>query len=113
MNRGNSRVKSNICSIEAENVQSIMVIAQGLGRSMEMIGNALATSNNTNSQNPDFSQSTFTRNTPPAANNVQYSPRCSSVPEFLLYFYKNTIRTLELMSTLVNTEHYLLPVVYF
>ena len=34
--------------------QSIMFIAQGLGRSMEVIGNALATSNNVNSQNPFF-----------------------------------------------------------
>ena len=47
--------------------QSIMFIAQGLGRSMEMTGNALATSNTANSQN------TFTRNIPPTQNNVQYS----------------------------------------
>ena len=53
--------------------QSILFIAQGLGQSMEMIGNALATSNNTNSQNPYFSQNTFTRNIPPAPNNFQYS----------------------------------------
>ena len=53
--------------------QSITFIAQGLGRSMEMIGNALATSNNANSQNPYFLPNTFTRNIPPAANNVQYS----------------------------------------
>ena len=51
--------------------QSILFIAQGLGQSMEMIGNALATSNNTNSQNPYFSQNTFTRNIPPAPNNFQ------------------------------------------
>ena len=53
--------------------QSIMLIAQGIGRSMEMIGNALATSNNANSQNPYFSQNTFSVNIPPAPNNVQYS----------------------------------------
>ena len=53
--------------------RSIMFIAQGLGRSMKMIDNALATSNNANSQNPNFSQNTFTRNIPPAPNNVQYS----------------------------------------
>ena len=47
-----------------------MFIAQGLGRSMEIVDNALATSNNANSQNPYFSQNTFTRNTPPAPNNV-------------------------------------------
>ena len=52
--------------------QSILFIAQGLGQSMEMIGNALPTSNNTNSQNPCFSQNTFTRNIPPAPNNFQY-----------------------------------------
>ena len=52
--------------------QSILFIAQGLGQSMEMIGNALATSSNTNSQNPCFSQNTFTRNIPPAPNNFQY-----------------------------------------
>ena len=52
--------------------QSIMFIAQGLRQSMEMIGNALATSNNANSQNPYFPQNTFIRNIPPAANNVQY-----------------------------------------
>ena len=40
-------------------LQSIMFVAQGLGRSMEIIGNALATSNNTNSQNPFFSQNTY------------------------------------------------------
>ena len=33
----------------------------------------LATLNNANSQNPYFSQDTFTRNIPPAPNNVQYS----------------------------------------
>ena len=53
--------------------QLIMFIAQGLRQSMEMIGNALATSNNANSQNPYFSQSAFARNTPPAPNNAQYS----------------------------------------
>ena len=53
--------------------QSITFIAQGLGRSMEMIGNALATSNNANSQNSYFLSNTFTRNIPPAPNNVQYS----------------------------------------
>ena len=50
-----------------------MFIAQGLGRSMEMIGNALSTSNNANSQNPYFPQNNFTRNIPPAPSNVQYS----------------------------------------
>ena len=50
-----------------------MFIAQGLSRSMEMIGNALATLNNANYQNPYFSQNTFTRNIPAAPNNVQYS----------------------------------------
>ena len=44
--------------------QCIMFIAQGLGRSMDMTGNARATPNNANSQNPYFSQNTFTRNTP-------------------------------------------------
>ena len=53
--------------------QSIIFIAPGLGRSMEMIGNAHATSNNANSQNPYFSQNTFARNIQPASNNVQYS----------------------------------------
>ena len=53
--------------------QSIMFIAEGLARSIEMIGNALATSNKGNSQNPCFSQKNFTRNTPPAPNNLQYS----------------------------------------
>ena len=53
--------------------QSILFIAQGLDQSMEMIGNTLATSNNTNSQNPCFSQNTFTRNIPLAPNNFQYS----------------------------------------
>ena len=53
--------------------QSIIFIAQDLGRSMEMIGNAHATSNNANSQNPYFSQNTFARNILPASNNVQYS----------------------------------------
>ena len=38
-----------------------------------MIGNAHATSNNANSQNPYFSQNTFARNILPASNNVQYS----------------------------------------
>ena len=38
-----------------------------------MIGNALATLNNANSPNPYFAQNTFTRNIPPAPNNVQYS----------------------------------------
>ena len=52
--------------------QSIIFIAQGLGRSMEIIGNAHATSNNANSQNSYFSQNTFARNIPPASNNVQY-----------------------------------------
>ena len=50
-----------------------MFIAQGLSQSMEMIGNALATSNNANSQNSYFLSNTFTRNIPPAPNNVQYS----------------------------------------
>ena len=40
---------------------------------MEIIGNAHATSNNANSQNPYFSQNTFARNIPPASNDVQYS----------------------------------------
>ena len=53
--------------------QSIIFIAQDLGRSMEMIGNAHATSNNANSQNPYISQNTFARNIPPPSNNVQYS----------------------------------------
>ena len=53
--------------------QSIMFIAEGLARSIEMIGNALAISNKANSQNPCFSQNNFTRNTPPAPNNLQYS----------------------------------------
>ena len=53
--------------------QSIMFVAQGLGRSLEMIGNAIATSNNANSQYLYFSQNTVTRNIPPAPNNVQYS----------------------------------------
>ena len=53
--------------------QSTMFIAPGLDQSMEMIGNALATSNNANSENPYFSQNTFTRNIPSAPNNVQYS----------------------------------------
>ena len=64
--------------------KSIMFIAQGLGRSMETINNALATSNNANSQNPYFSQNTFSRNILPALNNVQYSQRAH---QFLRYFY--------------------------
>ena len=65
--------------------QSIMFIAQGLGQSMEIVDNALATSNNANSQNPYFSQNTFTRNIPPAPNNVQYS---QGAHQFLWYFYQ-------------------------
>ena len=38
-----------------------------------MIGNAPATSNNANSQNPCFSRNTFTRNMPPTPINVQFS----------------------------------------
>ena len=55
--------------------QSIIFIAQGSGQSMEMICNALATSNKQVPYNasPYFSQNTFTRNKPPAPNNVQYS----------------------------------------
>ena len=53
--------------------QSIMFIAQDLGRSMEMRGNALATSNNANSQNPYFSQNTFTRNITQGAHRFQSS----------------------------------------
>ena len=53
--------------------QSIMFIAQDLGRSMKMRGNALATSNNANSQNPYFSQNTFTRNKTQGAHRFQSS----------------------------------------
>ena len=53
--------------------QSIMFIAQDLGRSMKMRGNALATSNNANSQNPYFSQNTFTRNITQGAHRFQSS----------------------------------------
>ena len=53
--------------------QLIIFIAQGLSQSMEMIGNAPDIPNNANYQNPYFSQNTFTRNTPPAPNNSQYS----------------------------------------
>ena len=38
-----------------------------------MIGNAPATSNNANSQNPCFSRNTFTRNMPRTPINVQFS----------------------------------------
>ena len=39
---------------------------------MEMMVNAITTSNDANSQNLYFSQNTFTRNIPTARNNVQY-----------------------------------------